>query len=233
MPADTEPEYAQTRSRTVNRSKLIVSEAAAACQPRRLLTPIGSTTDEEADMQSNDPPQADWLRDLGMWRQGLRLLGFNDDDLTGRRSVDRIAARFRAKVGRRHNCLIWLGTGAVYGRANIAGQIIGAHRIALAVGAGIDIDGFVVRHDCDNPPCVTPNHLQRGTQADNVADALSRGRWSCGERSPKAKLTEAQVLEIRAARAAGETCRALAAQYQVTVATISRIDTGRLWRHVA
>jgi hypothetical protein len=186
-------------------------------------------------MKTNDPPQADWLRDLALWLQGLRLLGFNDGDLTGQRSVDRIAARFASKVGRRRDCLIWLGssTAAGYGKVEIAGRGFGAHRVALAIGAGVDIEGFVVRHDCDNPPCVTPNHLQRGTQVDNVADAVSRGRWICGERSPQSKLTEAQVAEIRAARAAGETCSVLAARYGVHKASIARIDTGQTWRHVA
>lgn len=50
-----------------------------------------------------------------------------------------------------------------------------AHRIAYAMVADID-PGAVVRHSCDNPPCVNPEHLLVGTQRDNILDARDRGR---------------------------------------------------------
>lgn len=34
----------------------------------------------------------------------------------------------------------------------------------------------VVRHTCDNPRCINPDHLIAGTQKDNVRDMFSRGR---------------------------------------------------------
>jgi hypothetical protein len=49
------------------------------------------------------------------------------------------------------------------------------HRQVMEM-AGVDIDGKVVRHKCDNPPCFRFDHLEVGTQADNVADAVARGR---------------------------------------------------------
>lgn len=50
-----------------------------------------------------------------------------------------------------------------------------AHRAALAEALGRPVQG-VVRHSCDNPPCINPMHLTEGTQAENVQDAVDRGR---------------------------------------------------------
>ena len=56
-----------------------------------------------------------------------------------------------------------------------------AHRAALADRLGRPVVG-VVRHSCDNPPCVNPDHLLEGTQRDNVNDAVERGRVAGGRK---------------------------------------------------
>ena len=41
------------------------------------------------------------------------------------------------------------------------------------------MNGFepdVVRHTCDEPACVNPKHLIKGTQKENVRDAIERNR---------------------------------------------------------
>ncbi len=41
------------------------------------------------------------------------------------------------------------------------------------------VNGFypeVVRHSCDNPVCINPDHLEAGTTFDNVRDRVERGR---------------------------------------------------------
>lgn len=52
-----------------------------------------------------------------------------------------------------------------------------AHRIAweLANQQPLGPDDAVL-HSCDNPPCVNPAHLMRGTQSDNVADMTAKSR---------------------------------------------------------
>lgn len=83
----------------------------------------------------------------------------------------------------------WLWTGPVtpdgYGLLTILDpkRCRGAHRVALALSEGVDVDeyrGKVVRHRCDNPPCINPSHLVLGTVADNVRDMYERGRDNNG-----------------------------------------------------
>lgn len=108
----------------------------------------------------------------------------------------------------------------------------------IAGGNFID-DELRVLHHCDTPPCVRPDHLFAGTNADNIADMMAKGRhaWAVhpetvarGERVRHAKLTEVQVLEIKARLVAGETPTEIAADYPVKPAAISHIKHGRNWR---
>jgi hypothetical protein len=151
---------------------------------------------------------------------------------------DPLAIRFWKKVDRRgpDECWPWIGAKgtAGYGHIKIGNRNRPAHRIAVELTGGRAVsDGAVVRHSCDNPPCVNPAHLIVGTQLENIADRDTRGRGTRGERSPTAKLTAEQVRAIRATHAAGGyTLREIAAQFDVTHATVVRIVNGQAWRHV-
>jgi len=151
-----------------------------------------------------------------------------------------LRTRFWSKVDKRGPGDCWPWTGATnergYGvmrpEGRRSGPTVKAHRVPLLL-AGIDPEGWCVLHSCDNPPCVNPAHLRIGTKADNTRDMLSRQRGLVGRRNGNAKLTEAQAAEIRRRRNAGELRKDLAAEFNVSGATVTRIANGEGWRHVA
>lgn len=79
------------------------------------------------------------------------------------------------------------------------GRCVRLHRMVYACKMGVhlnDIAGVVVRHTCDNPRCVNPEHLIGGTKADNNRDRAERGRSA--KRVPaKHKLTPEDCRAIR------------------------------------
>lgn len=88
-----------------------------------------------------------------------------------------------------------------------------------------------VLHHCDNPPCVNPAHLFLGTNADNVADKLRKGRLpdTRGERNANAHLTAALVQQIRDATGSQQ---AIGARFGVSQSLVSQIKRRVAWAHV-
>lgn len=109
-----------------------------------------------------------------------------------------------------------------------------AHRLAYAAFHGKPGDK-VVCHRCDNPLCCNPEHLFLGTQRDNLLDALSKGRMKApvalsGEAHPNAKLTEAQVAEIKRRVLLGEAKTHISKDFGVSDVVIGRIARGTMWK---
>ena len=74
-------------------------------------------------------------------------------------------------------CWVWLGGRNLkgYGHIEYHGRRYLVHRLFYALNKGEPGD-LIVRHSCDNPSCVNPDHLSLGTHADNIADMVSKGR---------------------------------------------------------
>lgn len=116
-----------------------------------------------------------------------------------------------------------------YGILPQNGPAIRAHRLSYEIHKGEIPNGMVIRHKCDNPGCVNPDHLEYGTPKQNVRDCLDRGRDSMvGSRNNKAKLNEIDVKEIRLSKLS---VAEIAELYGVSKSTIKRIKSKKLWRH--
>jgi hypothetical protein len=108
-----------------------------------------------------------------------------------------------------------------------------AHRMALMLGAGVDLGDSHVLHRCDNPPCCNPAHLFPGTNAENIADCKAKGRDNKGIRNGRARLDEERVKRIKLRFSSGESIPSIAADFGVAHGTVHAIVTGKSWRHVS
>jgi len=122
----------------------------------------------------------------------------------------------------------------VIGRGGRGAGTVGAHRAAWELAHGPVPSGLCVCHRCDVRLCINPHHLFIGTRAENQADMRAKGRAASGRRNARAKLTEAQVSQIVAVRAAnrGRRCwgaKELAAEFGVSSTAVEHIAAGRRW----
>lgn len=119
-----------------------------------------------------------------------------------------------------------------YGWKRHEGKMHRHHRVAYALAHGLsmqDIEGVVIRHTCDNPPCINPDHLLSGTHADNAQDKVERGRVPCykGERNNNCKLSDVEVEEIKRLYATGNyTQKEIGYMYGINRGTVSRLCSG-------
>lgn len=133
------------------------------------------------------------------------------------------------KSGGPEACWPFMGARSDTGYGSIVGKVRGStHRIAYMDTHGPIPEGMRVCHSCDNPPCCNPAHLWLGTVGDNSRDMVAKGRSSHlrNERSGKAKLTDAQVAEIRERWSTGETLKSIAPEFDVSDSHLSRVVRG-------
>lgn len=157
--------------------------------------------------------------------------------------------KFIDKSGGDSACWPWTGclNHKGYGVITINWKSVLVHRIALESVIGKLPEGQCSLHRCDRPVCCNPNHLFAGTKSVNHADMMAKGRNAKGEKlsealklvakrgedSASAKLSEAQVLEIRNLYATtkikvGE----IAKRCGTTVRNVKNIISGKTWSHI-
>jgi len=141
---------------------------------------------------------------------------------------------FWKRVQKSDGCWLWLGgrKGSGYGVLTVDRRHVVASRFSWELHFGAVPEGRLVCHRCDNRLCVRPDHLFIGTEADNSADMLAKGRHRTarGEAAAAAKLTEQQVIEIRRRAADGQSQRRISKDFGINNGHVSKIVRGLVWK---
>jgi hypothetical protein len=107
------------------------------------------------------------------------------------------------------------------------------HILVLEAFSGFRPEGMLCLHWDDNRVNNRIENLRWGTLLDNASDSIRNGRQPRGEKSPRAKLTEDQVREIRhRASNEGISGKMLASQYGMGHSTVLGIVNGQSWGHL-
>jgi hypothetical protein len=90
-----------------------------------------------------------------------------------------------------------------------------------------------VLHKCDTPACVNPDHLFIGTDADNVADMIRKGRMNAGTKVKGADHYLAKITDDVARKIFQDkrSHRKIAHAFGVNCGTVSHIKSKTQWRH--
>lgn len=105
-----------------------------------------------------------------------------------------------------------------YGSAYFGGNVYLAHRLSyMAYNDDWNLEHYeLVCHHCDNPPCVNPAHLFKGTPKQNAKDMISKGR---SKRKPNKRLTDCVVILL----SNGFSLQEIASTTEITYSTALKI----------
>lgn len=141
----------------------------------------------------------------------------------------------------RDECWVWTASKfqSGYGYFRFQGKSRHASRVSWILKTNKEPEkGVFVCHKCDNRACVNPDHLFLGTAKDNMKDCVGKGRNFFqtnpfkGMRHANSKLTDQQVLGIRALIKEGNTLASVAGKFNVTRACVEDIHRRKSWKHI-
>lgn len=149
---------------------------------------------------------------------------------------DRARKRFLAKTEADGDCLRWVGSfdgDGEYGVFYLRPKQTTASRASFLLFNGPLEDYQQACHTCDHTWCVEPKHLFAGTQSENEADKKAKGRSNHGSARYNAKLSEDNVVQLRAQAKAGASHGQLSKQFGIARPNVGRIIRREIWAHVA
>lgn len=137
----------------------------------------------------------------------------------------------------------WHWTGSVFSESQRPRWTLGqrepdkevlAYRAVYRLMVGDIPEGFYVCHSCDNPSCVSPNHLWLGTARDNSQDASQKGRLPTGasNRDSQGTNVKLNVEMVRQIRKSSDSTKALASRFGVSPSTVTLVRQRKTWKDV-
>jgi len=149
------------------------------------------------------------------------------------------AEEFHSRVVKSDGCWEWAGAHLSrpggrrsYGSVLWDSRRQTAHRVMWQLTNGSIPKGLWVLHICDNQGCIRPDHLYLGTHSDNTRDAIMRHRMAVGEFVGVHKLTELEVIAIRAMAAAGVATETIGPIFGVTGRAARQVVSRQHWKHL-
>ena len=171
-------------------------------------------------------------------------MGVHDgSDAVKKHTLAEMATRLWAKVEKtgHGDCWLWTGLtndrgyGFIWTTTESAKRFqCRTRRLSYQLRYGSIPQGMIVETKCKNKLCVNPLHLFLESRADlcdrmNQEDQRNALYWQ-GSKNVNSKLTEKEVLEIRAA--VDMTPSALGIKYGVHRCTINHVLYRRTWKHI-
>jgi len=158
---------------------------------------------------------------------------------TDQQAFESLKKRYAKKVIKQgdNKCWSWKGwTRKGYGGISYKDKELGAHRASYIIHIGEIPDGMHVLHNCpggDNRICSNPKHLWIGTNDDNVADMVAKGRNIKGESHYLHKLTAQQIVEIKQLLYMGIKHKEIAKKFDINRSTVGSIKNKKSWKSVS
>ncbi|MFT8319327.1 MAG: HNH endonuclease [Bacillus sp. (in: firmicutes)] len=93
--------------------------------------------------------------------------------------------------------------------------------------------GDLIRHLCDNKMCINPEHLRKGSQLENMQDAIRNGKFKVGSHNKKAKHDELEIYGVKVLIYYTDLTNAEIEHItKIPKSIISSVRSGNHWKHV-
>lgn len=145
-----------------------------------------------------------------------------------------VGDKFWVNVIKTDSCWLWNGVkdDSGYGLLCIDSNRSRAHRYSYTIHNGLIPKGLLVRHSCDNPSCVNPDHLSLGTHKDNKMDSILKLRHAHHESNGRAVITTEIALKVKDMITNGSSPLKISEKLGISKYIVIDIKRGKTWNNL-